>query len=128
MSAAVAKRDGQALEDALAEEGACGEMVRTAEEWSQHPQGVAVGALARVEVDKIGESPAEPMSDGLRPLGGVRVLDLTRILAGPTNGRTLAEHGADVLLVNSPALRQRASLRHGHESWQALDVPRSRRR
>ncbi len=79
-------------------------MVRTAEEWSQHPQGAAVGALARVEVDKIGESPAEPVSDALRPLGGVRVLDLTRILAGPTNGRTLAEHGADVLLVNSPAL------------------------
>jgi crotonobetainyl-CoA:carnitine CoA-transferase CaiB-like acyl-CoA transferase len=34
----------------------------------------------------------------------VRVLDLSRLLAGPTNGRTLAEHGADVLLVNSPRL------------------------
>ena len=104
VSAAVAKWDAQALEDALAAERACGALVRTAEEWSQHPQGRAVGALARVEVDKIGESSAEPVSDGLRPLGGVRVLDLTRILAGPTNGRTLAEHGADVLLVNSPAL------------------------
>ena len=108
VSAAVAKWDAQALEDALAGEGACGAMVRTAEEWSQHPQGAAVGALARVEVDKIGDSPVEPVSvpvsDGLRPLGGVRVLDLTRILAGPTNGRTLAEHGADVLLVNSPTL------------------------
>ena len=49
-------------------------------------------------------SSRERVSDGLRPLGGVRVLDLTRILAGPANGRTLAEHGADVLLVNSPTL------------------------
>ena len=39
-----------------------------------------------------------------RPLEGLRVLDLTRILAGPVAGRTLAAFGADVMLVNSPKL------------------------
>ena len=75
-----------------------------ADEWAEHAQGRAVGALARVEIEKIGESAPEPVGGTARPLDGVRVLDLTRILAGPTNGRTLAEHGADVLLVNSPNL------------------------
>ena len=39
-----------------------------------------------------------------RPLAGVRVLDLTRIIAGPVGGRTLAAHGADAMLVNAPHL------------------------
>src|SRR5690606_28251410 len=49
---------------------------------------------------------AEPLSLplGERPLSGVRVLDLTRIIAGPVGGRTLAAHGADVLLVTAPHL------------------------
>ena len=104
VAAAVAKWEAQALEDALADAKTCGAMVRTRDEWAAHEQGRAVGALARVEIEKIGESEPEPVGDLSRPLGGVRVLDLTRILAGPTNGRTLAEHGADVLLVNSPTL------------------------
>ena len=104
VAGAVAKWDATALEDALAEARMCGAMVRTQEEWAAHPQGAAVGALARVEIEKIGDSPPEPVGGMARPLDGVRVLDLTRILAGPTNGRTLAEHGADVLLVNSPKL------------------------
>ncbi len=104
VAGAAAKWDAQALEDALAEARMCGAMVRTEEQWAAHPQGAAVGALARVEIEKIGDSPPEPVGGMARPLDGVRVLDLTRILAGPTNGRTLAEHGADVLLVNSPKL------------------------
>ena len=104
VAAGVAKWDAQALEDVLAEAKTCGAMVRTREEWADHAQGRAIGALARVEIDKIGESEPEPVGGMDRPLDGVRVLDLTRILAGPTNGRTLAEHGADVLLVNSPNL------------------------
>ena len=104
VAAAVAKWDAQALEDALAEARTCGAMVRTREEWADHEQGRAIGTLARVEIEKIGESEPEPVGGTARPLDGIRVLDLTRILAGPTNGRTLAEHGADVLLVNSPNL------------------------
>ena len=104
VAAAVARWDGQALEDALAEAGMCGAMVRTAAEWAAHPQGRAVGDLPRVEITKIGESEPEPLPTGDRPLSGLRVLDLTRILAGPSHARTLAEHGADVLHVASPWL------------------------
>jgi crotonobetainyl-CoA:carnitine CoA-transferase CaiB-like acyl-CoA transferase len=101
----VARWDGQDLEDALAEAGTCGAMARSAEEWSAHPQARAVRPFGRVSIEKIGESPPEPIDHGTsRPLAGVRVLDLSRLLAGPTNGRTLAEHGAEVLLVNSARL------------------------
>jgi crotonobetainyl-CoA:carnitine CoA-transferase CaiB-like acyl-CoA transferase len=102
----VARWDGQNLEDALADAGTCGAMARSSEEWSGHPQARAVRPLGRVSIEKIGEGPAVPLHDetASRPLTGVRVLDLSRLLAGPTNGRTLAEHGAEVLLVNSARL------------------------
>jgi crotonobetainyl-CoA:carnitine CoA-transferase CaiB-like acyl-CoA transferase len=69
-----------------------------------HPQGRALADWPRVAITKIGESRPEPMPPGARPLSGVRVLDLTRILAGPSHARTLAEHGADVLYIASPWL------------------------
>jgi len=100
----VARWDAPALEDALAGAGTCGAMARTAEEWSAHPQAEAIAPLGRVSVEKIGESAPEAPRGSRRPLEGVRVLDLSRLLAGPTNARTLAEQGAEVLLVNSPRL------------------------
>ncbi len=100
----VARWDGQTLEDALAEVGTCGAMARTAPEWSAHPQATAIAPLGRVNVEKIGESAPEAPRGRRRPLEGIRVLDLSRLLAGPINARTLAEHGAEVLLVNSARL------------------------
>ena len=104
VAALVRRWDAQALEDALAEASTCGAVVRTVEEWEAHPQHDAVRALGRVSIAKVGESEPEPVGDGVRPLGGVRALDLTRVLAGPACGKVLAAHGADVLLVNSPTL------------------------
>jgi crotonobetainyl-CoA:carnitine CoA-transferase CaiB-like acyl-CoA transferase len=59
-----------------------------------------------VEITKIGDSDPVPFPEGRRPLSGIKVLDLTRILAGPVAARTLAENGADVLMITAKHLPQ----------------------
>ena len=101
---AVAGRNAEELEEAIVARGACAGVVRTAAQWGGHEQAAAVGWLPLFEVLKIGDSPPEPLPPGDRPLAGIRALDLTRVLAGPTCARTLAEHGATVLRVGTDRL------------------------
>lgn len=81
--------------------------MRRFDAWERHPQHAAIVSLPLVEITRIGDAPPRSWPDlpaAARPLDGLRVLDLTRILAGPVAGRTLAAYGADVMLVNSPHL------------------------
>ncbi|HEX5377896.1 MAG TPA: CoA transferase, partial [Phenylobacterium sp.] len=93
------------LENAIAAAGICGAMARTPEEWDTSEQGRILASRPVVEVTRIADGPPTPLpASGTAPLSGVRVLDLTRVLAGPTCARTLAQYGADVLYVASPNL------------------------
>jgi crotonobetainyl-CoA:carnitine CoA-transferase CaiB-like acyl-CoA transferase len=126
---AVAKWDALELEEAIIAAKGAGGMVRTMDEWARHPQAAAIASLPLIEIVKIGQSPREKLPDGNRPLAGIRVLDLTRVLAGPTCGRTLAEHGAEVLRITAAHLPSLGYQEHdtGHGKLSAhLDLRESK--
>ncbi|GAB7521194.1 CoA transferase [Paraburkholderia sp. 2C] len=117
--------DGATLDETLAEAALPAALIRTPREWAALEQAKAIANLPLFEIERIGDAPpqpiassgragagelAEPDQPADRPLSGVRVLDLSRIIAGPVAGRALASHGAQVLLVNGPHLPNIAPL------------------
>ena len=90
--------------------GLCVMKMRTRAEWEAHPQRAALAAQPLIAMEAMpGASeaaapPRAPHAGAASPLAGVRVLDLTRVIAGPMAGRALAELGADVLRVSAAHL------------------------
>src|SRR5712675_2050367 len=104
VQAALMQWDGEAFETAAYASGCVVAIMRSHEEWSELPHARALAELPLVSIEKIGEAAPRPWPSGDRPLAGLRVLDLSRVIAGPVAGRTLAVHGADVLLISGPDL------------------------
>jgi crotonobetainyl-CoA:carnitine CoA-transferase CaiB-like acyl-CoA transferase len=104
VQAALLQWEGEAFESAAYAAGGVVALMRSHDEWSELPHAKALAALPLLSIEKIGEAAPRPWPAGDRPLAGVRVLDLSRVIAGPVAGRTLAVHGADVLLISGPEL------------------------
>ena len=102
----VADGDGEELEARIVAEGGAAAVLRTTQEWAAHPQGQAVAQEPLVAVTDTEEAPSSwrPLPD--RPLAGVRILDLTRVLAAPMATRFLAGYGAEVLRVDPPGYEE----------------------
>jgi crotonobetainyl-CoA:carnitine CoA-transferase CaiB-like acyl-CoA transferase len=104
VQAALMQWDGEAFETAAYMGGCVVAVMRSHDQWSATPHAKALAGLPLISIAKIGEAAPKPWPKGERPLAGIRVLDLSRVIAGPVAGRTLAAHGADVLLISGPEL------------------------
>lgn len=104
VQAALMQWDGEAFETAAYTGGCVVAFMRSHDQWSATPHAKALAGLPLISIAKIGEAPPKPWPKGDRPLACIRVLDLSRVIAGPVAGRTLAAHGADVLLISGPRL------------------------
>ncbi|MGX1300049.1 crotonobetainyl-CoA:carnitine CoA-transferase CaiB-like acyl-CoA transferase [Streptomyces albogriseolus] len=108
VAAVLARRSAREVEETVTAAGGLAVALRTPEEWAAHGQAAAVARLPLVERVRLDAAPAREFTaaggDPLLPAAGLRVLDLTRVIAGPVATRTLALLGADVLRLDPPGL------------------------
>ncbi len=102
VAAAIAAWDAFDLEEQASASGLPLTVVRSPDEWRQHDQGALLAAQPVIGLERIGDAPVREFTASRRPFDGVRVLSFTHAIAGPTVGRTFAEHGADVLGATRP--------------------------
>ena len=104
MAAKVAQWNSADLEQAVVEANGCAAEMRSWAQWQQHPQGLAVNAEPLVHFSTDQDEILKPWQGSVaQPLAGLKVLDLTRVLAGPTASRFLAGLGANVLRIDPPS-------------------------
>ncbi|WP_210643168.1 CoA transferase [Pseudomonas sp. Tri1] len=103
MASKVARWNKAELEQAIVDAGGCAAQMRSWQAWQAHPQGLAVNAEPLVQFSESADEQHKPwLGSVARPLAGLKVLDLTRVLAGPIASRFLAGLGADVLRIDPP--------------------------
>ncbi len=100
----VAAKSKFEVESAVVGAGGAAAVLRTREEWLAHKQGQASATLPVADIRTLGPSEPVRLFESDRPLGGVRILDLTHVIAGPVAGRVLAAHGATVMHIGSAQL------------------------
>jgi crotonobetainyl-CoA:carnitine CoA-transferase CaiB-like acyl-CoA transferase len=104
VAAAMLQQDAVAFETEAAKAGLAVSAMRDFAQWDAHPQAQAVPSRDLIAITQIGDAPPQALPGGPRPLSGIRVLELVRVIAGPVGGRTLAAHGADVMNITAAHL------------------------